>query len=57
MTILATGALTPDNLIAAKNKFNFIYDQAGDYFDTEPTHFAYPTRTSFVSLCRFLNRS
>ncbi len=35
---LASGALTPDNLIAAKNLFNFIYDQAGDFFDTEPTH-------------------
>ena len=35
---LATGALTPDNLIAAKNKFTFIYDQAGEYFDSEPTH-------------------
>ncbi len=35
---LATGALTPDNLILAKNKFNAIYDQAGDFFDTEPTH-------------------
>ena len=35
---LATGALTPDNLIAGQQKFNFIYDQAGDFFDTEPTH-------------------
>ena len=35
---LATGALTPDNLTDAKNMFNSIYDQAGDYFDTEPTH-------------------
>lgn len=35
---LATGALTPDNFIAGKNKFNFIYDQAGEFYDTEPTH-------------------
>lgn len=35
---LATGALTPDNFIAAKMKFNSIYDQAGDFFDTDPTH-------------------
>lgn len=35
---LATGALTPENLIAAKNKFTFIYDQAGEYFNSDPTH-------------------
>ena len=35
---LATGALTPDNFIKAKMKFNSIYDQAGDFFDTDPTH-------------------
>lgn len=35
---LVSGALTPDNLISAKNKFNSIYDQAGEYFDTMPTH-------------------
>lgn len=34
---LATGALTPDNLVLAKQMFNSIYDQAGDFFDTEPT--------------------
>ncbi|MFA6977435.1 MAG: hypothetical protein WC194_12060 [Mesotoga sp.] len=47
---LATGALTPDNLIAAKNKFNFIYDQAGDYFDTEPTHLLIHKNKLFVAL-------
>ena len=35
---LATGALTPDNLVLAKNKFNSIYDQAGEFYDTMPTH-------------------
>ena len=35
---LATGALTTENFIAAKMKFNSIYDQAGIFFDTSPTH-------------------
>lgn len=35
---LATGALTTENFIAAKMKFNSIYDQAGIFFDTTPTH-------------------
>jgi len=35
---LATGALSFDNIVAAKNKFNHIYDQAGQLFDTYPTH-------------------
>lgn len=35
---LATGELTPDNFVSAKMKFNSIYDQAGDFFDTVPTH-------------------
>lgn len=35
---LASGALTHDNFVNAKNMFNSIYDQAGDFFDTEPTH-------------------
>jgi phage major head subunit gpT-like protein len=35
---LATGALTPENLILAKNKFNATYDQAGEFYDTMPTH-------------------
>lgn len=34
---LASGALTPDNVIAANNKFNHIYDQSGELFDTEGT--------------------
>ena len=47
---LATGALTPDNLIAAKNKFNMIYDQAGDFFDTEPTHLLINKNKLFTAL-------
>lgn len=35
---LATGALTPENLTKAKNKFNFIYDQSGEFFGSIPTH-------------------
>ena len=35
---LATGALGLDAFIAAKQKFNYIYDQAGEFYDTEPTH-------------------
>jgi phage major head subunit gpT-like protein len=34
---LATGAFTPDNYIAAYNKFSNIKDQAGELFDTRPT--------------------
>jgi hypothetical protein len=34
---LATGALTTDNLVAAKNMFIDIKDQAGNLFDTYPT--------------------
>jgi len=35
---LATGAFGNDSFIAAKNKFNAIYDHSGEFFDTEPTH-------------------
>jgi len=35
---LATGALTTENFVAAKMKFNSIYDQSGIFFDTSPTH-------------------
>ena len=35
---LATGALTPDNFIAAKMKFYAIKNQAGRRFATRPTH-------------------
>ena len=35
---LASGALTVENLKSAYNKFNFIYDMAGEFFGTRPTH-------------------
>lgn len=35
---LATGSLTVENLKAAYNKFNFIYDQSGEYMNSRPTH-------------------
>lgn len=35
---LATGVLSVDNLKAAYNKFNFIYDAAGNFFGSTPTH-------------------
>lgn len=35
---LASGELTFDNLVDAKNKFNHIYDQAGRFYRTAPTH-------------------
>lgn len=37
---LASGELLPDNIMDAKNQFNFIYDQAGEFFPTRPTHLA-----------------
>lgn len=47
---LMTGALTPDNLIAAKNMFNAIYDQAGEFFDTTPTHLLIHPNKKFLAL-------
>lgn len=42
---LASGALGVDSLTDAKNKFNFIYTQAGEPFVTEPTHLLiHPTK-------------
>jgi len=35
---LLSGALTPDNFIAGKQHFYAIKDQAGELFDTVPTH-------------------
>jgi len=35
---LVTGALSTENIKAAKTRFTFIYNQAGDFFDTMPTH-------------------
>lgn len=35
---LITGALSVENIKAMKNRFNNIYDQAGELFDTQATH-------------------
>jgi len=35
---LASGDMDGDNIIAAKNKFNHIYDQAGEFYPTRATH-------------------
>ena len=47
---LSTGGLTPENLVLAKNKFNLIYDQAGEPFDTEPTHLLIHPNKLYVAL-------
>lgn len=47
---LASGALTPDNLIAAKNMFNAIYDQGGEFFDTMPTHLLIHPNKKYLAL-------
>ncbi len=47
---LITGALGVETLIEAKNRFNFIYDQAGDFFDTEPTHLLIHPNKLYVAL-------
>lgn len=46
---LATGGLSPDNVIAANNKFNHIKDQAGALMDTEGTKlFAHKDKMAVV---------
>jgi phage major head subunit gpT-like protein len=47
---LATGALTPDNLIAAKNMFIDIKDQAGMPFDTYPTTLLINDKKQYVAM-------
>jgi phage major head subunit gpT-like protein len=47
---LTTGALSNESLRAAKNMFNFIYNQAGDYFDTQPTHLLIHPNKMFQAL-------
>jgi len=47
---LLTGALTSANIIAAKNMFNMIYDQAGEFFDTVPTHLLIHPNKMFLAL-------
>ena len=47
---LATGALSNESLRTAKNMFNFIYNQAGDPFDTQPTHLLIHPNKMFQAL-------
>ncbi len=47
---LVTGELSPENLIVAKNRSNAIYDQAGDFYDTEPTHLIIHPNKLFLAL-------
>ena len=47
---LVTGALSTDGIKAAKNRFNFIYDQAGNPFDTMPTHLLIHPAKHFAAL-------
>lgn len=47
---LMTGALTPENFIAGKIKANFIYDQAGEPYDTEPNVLLVHPAKQFVAL-------
>jgi hypothetical protein len=47
---LLTGELSASTIAAAKNRFNFIYDQAGDFFDTEATHLLIHPNKMFLAL-------
>ena len=47
---LITGALSTEKIKEAKNRFNFIYDQAGEYFDTMPTHLLIHPNKMFQAL-------
>lgn len=47
---LATGALTPENFVNGKIKFNFIHDQAGEFYDTEPTILLVHPAKQYVAL-------
>ena len=47
---LTTGALSNESLRTAKNMFNMIYNQAGDPFDTQPTHLLIHPNKMFQAL-------
>lgn len=47
---LLTGALSTASIIEAKNMFNRIYDQAGEFFDTRPTHLLIHPNKQFLAL-------
>jgi hypothetical protein len=47
---LLTGALSTEKIKEAKNMFNFIYDQSGEFFDTQPTHLLIHPNKMFQAL-------
>lgn len=47
---LLTGEMSASTIAKAKNMFNFIYDQAGDFFDTEATHLLIHPNKMFLAL-------
>lgn len=47
---LLTGEMSTTNIAKAKNMFNQIKDQAGDFFDTEPTHLLIHPNKMFLAL-------
>lgn len=47
---LLTGELSTSSIITAKNMFNQIYDQAGEFFDTRPTHLLIHPNKEFLAL-------
>ena len=47
---LLSGEISPDKIIEAKNRFNAIYDQSGEFFDTEPTHLLIHPNKMFLAL-------
>jgi len=47
---LLTGELSTETFATAKNMFNHIYDQAGEFFDTEPTHLLIHPDKMFLAL-------
>lgn len=47
---LITGEMSTTTIADAKNMFNHIYDQAGDFFETEPTHLLIHPDKMFLAL-------
>ena len=47
---LLSGEISPTTIVTAKNRFNAIYDQAGEFFDTEPTHLLIHPNKMFLAL-------
>lgn len=47
---LLTGEMSTTTIQTAKNMFNFIYDQAGEFMDTAPTHLLIHPNKLFLAL-------